>query len=188
MTTRINMRYLVATVAALMFAATPAAGGTSQMAIPEPTVGLIEGCFLLPVEPGELKSDQWCVKAPAGTSVKDLLAGAPEQFGIFETASHITLGTDYDGASLTGASFSWWAHDTCAVGRNYIGDFPPEWNDRASSATLGPSSNGCNWFKHYENSAQGGAEWLCGRATHECTGIRMNNYFNNVASSVRFTV
>lgn len=187
MKTKISNRRLAVVTAALLLSAVPTAAASSQMAIAE-NAGIIEGCFLLPVESGQLKSDQWCVKAPAGTRVNVLLAGAPAQFDVFLSSSTITLGIDYDGDSLTGSSFEWWASDTCAVGRNYIGDFPSDWNDRASSANLGSSSNGCNWFKHYEHSSQGGEEFLCGRDSHDCTGIRMHMWFNNKASSVRFTV
>lgn len=172
MHTQNQKRYLGVVIGAVLLSGIPTASSTPQIPTPEST-GLVEGCFLLPLEPGQLRSDQWCVKAPAGTPLTDLLAGAPEPFKGFETDSHITLGTDYDGASLSGSSFQWWAHGTCSDGVNYIGNFPSDWNDRASSAVLGPSSNGCNWFIHYENVDQGGDSFLCGRDSHDCTGIRM---------------
>ena len=167
----------------LSLAALPAAHGLPSADVASVT-GLVEGCFIAPIEPGEATSRQHCVKAPAGTTLRELLMGAPSPFDSWTEETSITLGTHYKDFYLGGASFQWWGSSACSSTVSYRGDLPSDWVNTVSSSTLG-SSSGCGWFYHYDDGLP--EDTYC-TASHKCDTNQLTYYLmNDMTDRVRFT-
>ncbi|MEA3199107.1 MAG: hypothetical protein QOE90_535 [Thermoplasmata archaeon] len=144
-------------------------------------------CFLMPVPAGADHSPQWCTHAPRGRSIEAMMRDAPAPFqSSFSTLTSVTLGVDYDGSQLTGATFNWWGSTGCTSTISYRGDFSADWNDRTSSAII-DSGSGCHWFRHFDTIGSTGSYYECGLTVQKCDLDQLYiNGWDNRASSVRF--
>jgi hypothetical protein len=158
------------------------AAATAERAQPLDTL-----CFLLPVEPGALHSEQWCTKALRGTPLEAILANAPQPFASSNPHTNVNLGVDYENSNLGGASFTWWGSTGCTSSISYVGNYPSDWVDRVSSAYV-VSGSGCNWFYHFNDNNQAGGSYYCGLSAHKCDQDQLYIYgYDNVANSMRIT-
>ncbi len=189
---RSSVKRLAGTTIALLAAATAAAAasdGASGAALADgPTTTV---CFLLPIEPGQTTSEQWCARAPAGTPLAVILADAPGRgeggIGDVSAADWISLGWDYDGFYKSGDSLQWTATGTCSGGSQWAGNTPDWFRNRASSATIS-SGNGCGAFWHYDLPNRQGDSLYC-TATN-CDDAEMYYrapWLNNRTESVLFS-
>jgi len=173
-------------VALLLFSVvTLPAVQADSIASPERARPLDTLCFLLPVAPGAVQSEQWCAKALRGTPLDEILANAPEPFASSHT--NVNLGVDYENSNLGGASFTWWGTTGCTSSISYIGNYPAEWVDRVSSAIV-VSGSGCNWFYHFNDNDESGSYYYCGLTVHKCDQDQLYiQGFDNAANSMRIT-
>jgi hypothetical protein len=104
------------------------------------------------------------------TNVSDSISPATVSPAILQAGS--ILGTHYDGANLTGASFSV-GGTTCGGGGLNL---PTSWNDRISS-----TANGCEQIVHWENANFGGAS-----VDILAPGGNITGYMDNKTSSIQY--
>lgn len=143
---------------------------TADLAGTTPATPMKTICLLLPVEPGETVSKQWCDRALPATPAQEIIANAPWPFNQYATTS-VTLGTDYDQWWMGGDSLEWYGANTCASGRSYIGNTPSWFLNRASSASIA-SGSGCSTFRHYDGAGQTGTSGDC-TTSQNCEGTRL---------------